>query len=93
MGILAIRDRWAVAASTRRAQAQAPAPEELERCWALARAIRAVADFLAAPSARADGENIPLFADREHGELYLAMPYADRRAVPSHLVQVARESW
>lgn len=70
-----------------------PSPDERDACWALSRAVRAVADFLQSPSARADGVNIPLYADRENGDLRMEMQFAVRREVPADLRQTAQESW
>jgi RES domain-containing protein len=70
-----------------------PSPEERDSCWAVSRAVRAVADFLQSPSARADGINIPLYPDRENGDLRMEMQFAVRREVPAPLRQEARESW
>lgn len=61
-------------------------------CWVVARSIRVVADFLQAPSARADGMNVPLFPDREQSELRLELQFTRRSTVPGHLQQQARES-
>jgi hypothetical protein len=66
---------------------------ERELCWDVARATRAVADFLMTRSARADGANMPLFADREGGELRIDFLGASRRSPPEYLTQVAWESW
>lgn len=70
-----------------------PSPEEKEVCWSVSRAVRAMADFLQSPSARADGMNVPLYPDRENGDLRMELQFADRRAVPAVLRQVAQESW
>jgi RES domain-containing protein len=87
----AARDCWDV--SERALTAAEPSPDERERCWALARGVRAVADFLVAPAARAAGENVPLYPDREHGALRMTLRRAARRAPPAHLAQAAREAW
>lgn len=70
-----------------------PSTEERQACWTVSRAVRAVADFLQSPSARAVGENIPLYPDREGGDLRMELQFANRREVPPSLRQVAEESW
>ena len=68
---------------------------EREACWELACRLRPVADFFRAPSARADGANIPLFiAGREAGELEIELAAAwDRATVPVYFRQQPAESW
>ena len=73
--------------------AESPTEAERNACWAVARAVRVVADFLQAPSARADGMNVPLFPDREQSELRLELQFTRRSIVPEHLRQRPRESW
>lgn len=73
--------------------ADTPTPAERDACWTVARAVRTVGDFLQAPSARADGMNVPLFPDRERSELRMELQFARRSIVPVHLRQHARESW
>ncbi|HEX5831613.1 MAG TPA: RES family NAD+ phosphorylase [Gemmatimonadaceae bacterium] len=73
--------------------ARSPTADERESCWTLARAVRAEGDFLQAPSARADGMNVPLYPDRERGTLRMELRFARRAVVPEHLRQRARESW
>ncbi|HEX5634544.1 MAG TPA: RES family NAD+ phosphorylase [Gemmatimonadales bacterium] len=62
-------------------------------CHALGRAVRAVADFFESPSARGAGANVPLFADRDDGELRMDLAGVDRRPVPEALRQRSRERW
>lgn len=62
-------------------------------CWTLARAVRAVADALHAPSARATGTNMPLFADRQNSDLEMDLASATRASTPARFVQHSRESW
>jgi hypothetical protein len=73
--------------------APAPTDDNRDACWALGRAVRAVADFLRAPPARADGANIPIFADREDRDLRMEMQYAIRQPPPDHLAQRTEEPW
>jgi hypothetical protein len=64
--------------------ADAPTTDQREACHAIGRAVRAVADFLLAPSARGAGANIPLFADSESGGLVIdlsARRRPDRRRI------------
>ena len=70
-----------------------PDARDIESCWVLARAVRAVADAILAPSARADGVNMPLFPDRDEGELALELQAVSDRAVPDRLLQRSNESW
>ena len=70
-----------------------PSSSEEEHCWNVGRTVRAVADFLMAPSARAEGANIPLFPDRENGELRYSLRSVQRGRVPRDLVQQAGEEW
>jgi RES domain-containing protein len=70
-----------------------PEPDErdADACWRLARAVRAVADAILAPSARADGANMALFPDRDEGELALELQAVSHRAVPDRFLQRSRE--
>lgn len=72
-----------------------PDPDErdVESCWRLGRAVRAVADALRAPSARGDGANMPLFPDREASELGLELQAVSHRGVPDGFMQRSNESW
>lgn len=70
-----------------------PTPAQAEHCWDLGRAIRAVADFLVAPSARGPGSNVPLFPDRESGELDYDLQFVKRGRVPDDLEQRPTEEW
>ncbi|MCU0634751.1 MAG: RES family NAD+ phosphorylase [Gemmatimonadaceae bacterium] len=72
-----------------------PTAVEQNDCWLVARAIRALADFLRAPSARADGTNLPLFVQgRRDTELKFDLIAADSaHETPMHLRQRAAESW
>lgn len=74
-------------------QADAPSDAERAECHRVGAAVRAVADFLIAPSARAGGQNVPLFPDREGGELLMRLQQARATAPPAHLQQRARETW
>lgn len=82
---------WEVDASA--LTAESPTEAERNACWAAARAVRVVADFLQAPSARAEGMNVPLFPDREQSELRLELQFTRRSTVPEHLRQRPLESW
>ena len=73
--------------------AQDPTPDERDICWAVGRAVRAVGDFLRSPSARGAGANIPIFADRERGDLRMEMQYGVRQAPPEHLRQHTNDPW
>lgn len=70
-----------------------PTKDERDICWALGRAVRAVGDFLRSPSARATGANIPIFPDRDRGDLRMEMQYGDVQEPPGHLVQQTEEPW
>lgn len=70
-----------------------PTLEQQERCWAVARGVRAVGDFLISPSARGEGDNIPLFLGRDGSELEYSVPACGRKKVPSHLVADSIEPW
>jgi RES domain-containing protein len=87
------RDAWDVDRDT--LQADDPTDAQKEACWQLGRDVRAVADFLRAPSARADGDNIPIFVEgRRDPELKMALIAVDtRRESPFAFRQHARESW
>lgn len=74
-------------------RADAPTDAQRAECHRVGAAVRAVADFLMAPSARAGGQNVPLFPDREGGELLMQLQQARAAAPPAHLQQRARESW
>lgn len=73
--------------------AQAPSRDEEEACRRTGAAIRVLADFLQAPSARGPGRNVPIFADREHGGLRMSLASVVRRDPPAALRQRARETW
>ncbi len=73
--------------------AEDPTPEQQTHCHSLGRAVRAVADFLKVPSARAAGINVPLFPDRSESELGLELQAVRRVDPPRHLVQVTTEPW
>lgn len=73
--------------------ADAPTDAQRAECHRVGAAVRAVADFLTAPSARAGGQNVPLFPDREGGELLMRLQQARTAQPPRHLAQRARESW
>jgi hypothetical protein len=87
------RDAWGVSLYTLRAAH--PTHDDDGACAALGRNVRTVADFLRAPSARTDGDNVPLFiAGREDAELELALVESDpRRETPPALQQSASEAW
>jgi RES domain-containing protein len=70
-----------------------PTEEQKEICWGVARVVRAVADFLISPSARAAGNNVPLYPDRTDSELHCTFAAALGGQVPAHLAQSATESW
>lgn len=70
-----------------------PIESDRDACWSTARAVRAMADFLVSRSARAAGHNIPLFTDREGGELELSLRAASKRRPPDDFLQEPRESW
>jgi RES domain-containing protein len=72
---------------------ETPTEDDKESCWRVARAVRALADFLASPSARGPGSNIPLYSDRPDSELRATFAGALAGRVPAHLVQSASESW
>lgn len=86
-----VRKAWNVAEAA--LTADDPTTEEREICWAVARSVRAVGDFLTSPSARASGANVPLFANREGGQLDLDFHAARPGGIPPHLAQVTSESW
>jgi RES domain-containing protein len=70
-----------------------PTDEQKEACLKVARAVRALADFLTSPSARGRGSNVPLYPDREGSGLRLSFAGAAARRLPAHLVQRATEAW
>lgn len=70
-----------------------PDASQQAHCHDIGSAVRPLGDFLLAPSARADGENIPVFADRENGGLIWNLTAARAAAVPGDLAQRASESW
>jgi RES domain-containing protein len=70
-----------------------PTDAQRERCLQLGRAVRAVADFLIAPSARGEGDNVPLFPDRVGGELELRLAGAARVSPPEHLMRGTADPW
>jgi RES domain-containing protein len=73
--------------------ADAPSDAQRAECHRVGAAVRAVADFLTAPSARAGGQNVPLFPDREGGELLMRLQQARAATPPPHLQQRSREAW
>ena len=73
--------------------AESPTDAQWEQCLQLGRAVRAVADFLIAPSARGEGDNVPLFPDRLGGELDVQLAAARRVSPPTHLVKPTAEPW
>jgi RES domain-containing protein len=87
------QDAWDI--SREAIQSEEPTPEQREACWRLGRAVRVVADFLRAPSGRADGDNIPLFiGERSRGDFRYEISATDVvRATPIDLRALARESW
>lgn len=76
-------------------RSESPSPEEQQVCWDLARRVRALADFLRSPSARGEGDNVPLFVDgRTDTELELELiSVATQRDTPAHFRQAPTESW
>ena len=70
-----------------------PSPNQQNTCWELGRAVRAVADFLIAPSARHDGDNLCLYPDRRDGELRYSVQFRRPDTPPPHLRQKPGESW
>jgi RES domain-containing protein len=70
-----------------------PDEGQADVCWQLARAVRAVADAILAPSARAEGANMPLFPDRDASELALELQAVSHRAVPDRFLQRSHEAW
>jgi RES domain-containing protein len=74
-------------------EAGAPTEQQRAACHAIGRAVRAVADFLLAPSARDDGANVPLYPDREGGGLVIDLSSASGARPPAHLAQVSHEPW
>lgn len=79
-------DRDALTATT-------PTTEQLDRCRSIGASVRSVGDFLVAPSARAEGENIALFPHREHTGLMWELIGARASAVPDAYVQHPTEAW
>ena len=73
--------------------AAVPRTNQREACWQLSRSVRAVADFLIAPSSRADGTNIPLFPDRIGADLRMALSGVRRIEPPRHLMKPSAEPW
>lgn len=86
-----VRQRWDVTETE--LLATDPTSAQRESCWNLGRSVRAVADFLRSPSARASGAIAPLFADRDESSLRIELQYARSVSPPAHLRQTARESW
>lgn len=88
-----VRADWGVELHT--ITAMRPTLREEAQCHEVGRHVRAVADFLRAPSARAAGENIPLFVDgRPDAELAMELWSTEsRRATPEPLRQRAAEEW
>ena len=74
-------------------QLLSPEKNAHESCQRVARAIRVVADFIAAPSSRAAGINFPLFPDRIDSTLDMRFQFARPEQVPTHLLQTAEEEW
>lgn len=74
-------------------EAEDPTEGQKEACLKVARAVRAVADFLASPSARGAGSNVPLYPDRTDSELRTSFVAAVGGRVPNHLAQRAAEAW
>lgn len=72
-----------------------PEPNETQQnaCWELGRAVRAVADFLRAPSARHEGDNLCLYPDRRDGELRYRVQFTRPDTPPPYLTQEPGESW
>jgi RES domain-containing protein len=87
----ATRERWEVSEET--LSAGDPTAGQAEQCHALARAVHAVGDFLAAPSARAGGSNLPLYPDRPDGQLAMSLAFALSKAPPDHLLQRTGDPW
>lgn len=85
------REAWDADAGTLRGIA--PTQIEAEHCWAIGRAVRAVADFLMTPSARGTGANIPLFPDRQNSELVYTLQSVQRGRIPSAFAQRPTEAW
>ena len=73
--------------------ARAPTRAEEDACRRAGAAIRVVADFLQSPSARGPGRNVPIFPDREHGELRMSLASVVHREPPAALRQRSRERW
>jgi RES domain-containing protein len=88
-----VKTRQAWDADAGALRAIAPTQTEAENCWAIGRAVRAVADFLMAPSARGTGANIPLFTDRENSELVYTLQSIQRGRIPSEFAQRPTEAW
>lgn len=93
IGEESVRVEWGV--DLRAIAAEEPTLAEEEHCHAVGRQLRAVADFLRAPSARAGGQNIPLFVDgRADAELVFDLYSAEpRRSTPVALRQRSEEEW
>lgn len=86
-------EAWGVDVAT--LTADVPTAVQQDTCWRLGRDLRAVADFLKAPSARATGDNVPLFvrgrADADFAfDLSSAEPH---RPTPVPPRQVSHEAW
>jgi RES domain-containing protein len=72
---------------------EAPTSDQQEACLRVARAVRALADFLVSPSARGEFSNVPLYPDRPDSALRLSFAGAAGGRVPRHLRQEATEAW
>jgi RES domain-containing protein len=70
-----------------------PTTAESAQCHAVGRAVRGVADFLVAPSARATGLNYAVFPDRSDGELVWQLMAAAVEEPPIELRQHTAEAW
>jgi RES domain-containing protein len=86
-----VQPAWQVDAAV--LEASDPTEDQRDACHVIGRAVRAVADFLLAPSAREEGANIPLFADRDGGGLVMDLSSVSPARPPAHLARVSREAW
>ena len=82
---------WAI--TREQLTADDPTAAKRKACWALGRAVRAVADALLGPSARTAGANMPLFPDRAPSTLEIDLRSARSRSVPRRFAQRPREEW
>jgi RES domain-containing protein len=87
------RNAWGISLAS--IQADTPTLRQQEDCWEFGRAVRVVADFVRAPSARAPGDNIPLFIGfRSTGDFDYAISGADpSRSTPQRFHATAQEEW